>query len=110
MKLALTNVPPAVAESMARTLVEGQFAACASALPVRSTYRWKGDLCVDDEVTLLLKVADHGVEALRQRVRELHPYELPEFVVLGVEAELSLPAYLAWVDAGTGRGASDGTP
>lgn len=103
MKLALTNVPPAVAESMARTLVEGGFAACVNALPVRSTYRWKGELCLEDEVSLLMKVADQGVGALRRRVLELHPYELPEFVVLAVEGGDSLPAYLAWVDAGTSR-------
>jgi periplasmic divalent cation tolerance protein len=101
MKLALTNVPPAVAESMARTLVGGGFAACVSALPGRSTYRWKGELCVDDEVTLVMKVGDAGVELLRKRVLELHPYELPEFVVLAVESEPSSRAYLEWVKAGT---------
>ena len=101
MKLALTHVPPAVAESMARTLVEGGFAACVSALPGRSTYRWKGELCVDDEVALVMKVGEAGVEILRKRVLELHPYELPEFVVLAVEAEQSSRAYLEWVEAGT---------
>jgi periplasmic divalent cation tolerance protein len=101
MKLALTNVPPAVAESMARTLVEGGFAACVTALPGRSTYRWKGELCVDDEVTLLMKVGESGAERLRKRVVELHPYELPEFVVLAVEAGQSWRAYLDWVEAGT---------
>lgn len=104
MKLALTHVPPDKAESMARTLVEERRAACVSFGPVRSVYVWKNALCVDEEVALLMKVADHGVEALRQRVRELHPYELPEFVVIPVEAEGSLGAYLDWVDAGTRPG------
>lgn len=101
MKLCLTNVPPAQAESLARTLVEEGRAACINLGPVRSVYSWKGALCVDDEVTFWMKVADHGVEALRQRVLELHPYELPEFIVLPVERDGSHPAYLDWVDTGT---------
>lgn len=101
MKLCLTNVPPAQAESMARTLVGERLAACINLGPVRSVYSWKGALCVEDEVTFWMKVADHGVEPLRRRVLELHPYELPEFIVLPVDSAGSLPAYLEWVDAGT---------
>ena len=97
MKIALTNVPPDRADAMARTLVEEQLVACVNAYPVRSTYRWQGKIEVESETTLMMKVATESVERLRARVRELHPYELPEFVVLDVDGERSLEAYVAWV-------------
>ena len=103
MKWCLTNVPPPKAESIARTLVEEGRAACVNLGPVRSVYTWKGALCVDDEVTLVMKVGDHGVDALRRRLLELHPYELPEFVVLPVEPPGSHAPYLEWVETGTRR-------
>jgi periplasmic divalent cation tolerance protein len=52
----------------------------------------------DEEVTLV-KVPAEGVDRLRARLRELHPYELPEFVVLDVDLSGSLPEYVAWVRA-----------
>jgi periplasmic divalent cation tolerance protein len=107
MKVVLTNVPPADSERIARALVEERLAACANWFAVRSAYRWKGQTCLDDEHTMLLKVAADRVEALRARLLELHPYELPEFVVLDVDAARSLDAYVAWVRAGS-RADDDG--
>ena len=99
MKLALSNVPPDHADRIARTLVEEGLVACVNLLPIRSVYRWKDAVCEEPEVTLWMKVPDHGVDSLRTRLLALHPYELPEFIVLPVESEGSLPAYLAWVEA-----------
>lgn len=104
MKLAMTNVPPDHAEAMARRLVEAGHAACVNLFPIRSVYRWKGALCEEAEVTLLMKVADAGVDRLREAVLGLHPYELPEFVVLGVETGGSLASYLGWVDQNSAGG------
>lgn len=101
MKLALTNVPPDRADGMARILVGEGLAACVNLIPLRSVYRWKGEVCEEGEVALLMKVGDAGVDRLRERVVELHPYELPEFIVLPVETAGSLQAYLGWVEAGT---------
>ena len=101
MRLVLTNVPPAHAERIARTVVEERLAACVNAFPVQSTYAWKGALSVDAEQTLLLKVAADGVEALRARLLELHPYELPEVVVLAVDVGASHEAYVNWVREGS---------
>jgi periplasmic divalent cation tolerance protein len=97
VKLALTNVPPDRADSIARTLVGEGLVACVNAYPVHSTYRWKGELEVQAETTLMMKVGADGVEPLRKRLRELHPYELPEFVVLDVDIERSLTEYVDWV-------------
>lgn len=85
-----------VADRLARALVEARLAACVNALPgVRSTYRWQDQLEQADEVLLLIKTSRDRLDALTARLRELHPYELPE--VLAVEASAGLPAYLEWV-------------
>ena len=101
MKLAWTNVSPDHADRMARALVGERLVACVNVLPIRSVYRWKGEVCEEPEATLLMKVSDEGVDRLREAVLRLHPYELPEFIVVGVESAGSLPAYLAWVDEGS---------
>lgn len=91
------------ADSAARistALVEERLAACVNRLPgVASTYRWQGRIEQADEVLLLIKTTSERLPALRQRLPQLHPYELPELVV--VEATGGLPAYLDWVVAET---------
>jgi periplasmic divalent cation tolerance protein len=102
MKIAFTNVPPDRADTIARTLVEERLVACINAYPVRSSYRWDGHLEVQTETTLMMKVGADAVGRLRTRLCELHPYELPEFVVVDVDQTQSLSAYLAWVRQETG--------
>lgn len=102
MKIVLSNVPPDKADEIARTLVQQRLAACVNLLPVRSVYRWDGELQVDAEVTLLIKVASDGVALLREQLRALHPYELPEIIVLDVDTSASLPAYIEWVRSESG--------
>jgi periplasmic divalent cation tolerance protein len=87
-----------VAVSIARQLVDDQFAACVNIIPgAQSVYRWKGEICIDEEVLLLVKSADHMIERLRQRILELHPYEVPEFVVL--EPTAVSQKYAEWLGA-----------
>jgi periplasmic divalent cation tolerance protein len=87
---------PATAQRLATTLVEARLAACVSVLPpMRSVYRWQGEVEQADEVLLLAKTPAERVPALVERLEALHPYELPEIVA--VEAAAGLPAYLDWV-------------
>lgn len=97
MKLVLSNAPPDRADEIARRLVEERLAACVNLTPIRSVYRWKGAIAEEAEVTLLIKVSVERVDALVARLRVLHPYELPEILVLDVDAERSLSEYVAWV-------------
>lgn len=97
MKIILTNVPPDQAEEIVRILVEEHYVACINFYPVQSVYFWKGEVCVDQEVTLMMKVAIHGVKALKQRILELHPYELPEIIALDVDTQASLKEYVQFV-------------
>ncbi|HWR72380.1 MAG TPA: divalent-cation tolerance protein CutA [Nitrospirota bacterium] len=90
-----------VAETLGRTLVEDRLAACANVVPgLTSIYRWQGKLCRDREVLVLLKTRRPRFAALARRVRELHPYSVPEVIALSVAA--GSPAYLAWVAESTG--------
>ena len=83
-------------ESLARTLVEERLAACVNLLPpMTSVYRWKGAVEEDRERLLLIKTTRERLEALHARLGALHPYELPEFLVLPVDGGAA--AYLDWV-------------
>jgi periplasmic divalent cation tolerance protein len=101
MKIALTNVPPDESEHIARSLVEEHVAACVNLYPIRSFYFWKDEIHFDEEYTLMMKVSSEGVENLKKRLFELHPYELPAFVVLDIDIEASLAEYVQYVRDGT---------
>jgi periplasmic divalent cation tolerance protein len=94
--LVLCTCPPEAAERLASALVEEQLAACVNALPgIQSVYRWQGALERSAETLLLAKTTAERYPALESRLRELHPYELPEIIALPIER--GLPGYLAWV-------------
>ena len=100
--LFVTAPDGTVARAIARTLVEERLAACVSTLPgVESVYRWQGKIEEAREVLLVIKTVHERVPALMVRVKELHPYEVPEVIALPVEA--ALPAYAAWVLDATGH-------
>ena len=96
--VALSTAPSVdKAAEIARALVEERLAACEKLVPpVRSIYRWKGETCDDAEVLCVIKTRRDRVDALRERLVALHPYEVPELVVLDVEAGHG--AYLKWID------------
>ncbi|MGO9776234.1 MAG: divalent-cation tolerance protein CutA [Terracidiphilus sp.] len=86
------------AARLGRTLVEEQLAACATLIPaVQSIYRWKGEVESATETLLLLKTGPKQLAALEARLHELHSYEIPEFLVLKVDAASQL--YLDWLQA-----------
>jgi periplasmic divalent cation tolerance protein len=99
--LVLTTLPAdADAGSFARSLVEERFAACVSLLPVmESTYRWEGQVEREAERQVFIKTARARVAALWERVRALHPYDVPEFLVLPIVD--GNEAYLRWVGEST---------
>ena len=83
-------------ERIAEPLVGEQLAACVNILgPIRSIYRWQGEICRDDEHLLLIKTTRARYAALESRVKELHSYDVPE--VVAVPIEMGSAAYLEWV-------------
>jgi len=94
--LVLTTMPDDDrADDLARTLVDEHLAACVNVHgPMRSTYRWKGAVEVEAERQLVIKTTRARLPELQARLQSLHPYDLPEVVI--VDAEGSEP-YGDWV-------------
>ncbi len=84
--IALTTLPAdADAAEFARTLVDERLAACVNLMPVmESVYRWEGKIEFEAERQIVIKTSRDRVSDLWDRVRELHPYEVPEFVVIPI--------------------------
>ena len=102
MRVVLSTAPPAAAEQIARALVDERVAACVNLLPgAVSIYRWKGAVQRDEEVLLVIKTRDDKLPALREAIRRVHPYEVPELVALAPEAAEGDDAYARWVDEET---------
>ncbi len=101
--LVLSTCPDAeTAARIARALVEERLAACVSRIPgMASTYRWQDEIREDAEVWLLIKTTRDRFDALRGRLVELHPYEVPE--LLAIEVVDGHPAYLDWIATATAR-------
>jgi periplasmic divalent cation tolerance protein len=99
--IVLTTLPgDADGFSFARTLVEERLAACVNLLaPMDSVYRWEGQVEQDTERQVIVKTSRERVVALWDRIRELHPYEVPEFVVLPITD--GSDAYLRWLGEST---------
>ena len=70
---------------IAREIVARRQAACVNILPgVRSIYRWKGKICKDGELLLVIKTLEGEFEGIAATIRELHSYELPEILSFSV--------------------------
>jgi len=95
--IVLTTLPAdADVSTFAHTLVQGRLAACVNLLPaMESVYRWEGKIEQASERQLVIKTSRGRLPALWDRVRELHPYEVPEFIVLPIAG--GSDAYLRWV-------------
>jgi periplasmic divalent cation tolerance protein len=95
--LVLTTAPADDrAEQWARRLVDDRLAACVNVhAPMVSLYRWHGAVERDGERQIVIKTTRDRLRALEARIKELHSYELPEFVVLAIDEGSA--AYLGWV-------------
>ena len=92
------------AKRLARELVEQRLAACVNLVErVHSLYRWKDKVESADEILLIVKTSAERIPALRAAMERLHPYELPEFLIL--EASGGSEPYLAWLLEASGENA-----
>jgi periplasmic divalent cation tolerance protein len=97
--IVLTTVPEDLdAAALARTLVEERLAACVNILPpMTSVYRWEGRVEEAAEQQLVIKTTSGAVSALQERLADLHPYDVPELLVLPVTG--GSDSYLSWLRA-----------
>ena len=81
---------------IAREIVARRQAACVNILPgVRSIYRWKGKICKDGELLLIIKTLESELAGVTETIRELHSYELPE--ILSFDVAHGEPKFLDWI-------------
>lgn len=108
--IVLTTLPAdaEAAATFARTLVEERLAACVNVLgEMQSIYAWEGSVEDEQERQIVIKTTGARLEALWERVRELHSYEVPEFLVIPI-VDGSEP-YLHWMKQHTaGEGSNPG--
>jgi periplasmic divalent cation tolerance protein len=100
--LALTTVPADFdATALAQELVGTGLASCVTIIAgVRSVYVWQGVPQTEQEQQLVMKTVDDRIEALWDVLRDRHPYDMPEFLVLPVSG--GSDDYLHWVERGIG--------
>src|SRR5437762_4400021 len=95
--LALSTFPDReTAQRISKQLVTEKFAACANILPsVESIYRWKEKIETGNETLVFFKLNDDRQSAFQEKLRSLHPYEVPEIIFTKIDD--GLPEYLRWV-------------
>ena len=82
---------------VAHALVRSRRAACVNIIPnVHSVYRWKGRVCDDGEMLLIIKTLASQFEAVRETIHKVNTYELPE--VLGYRVDMASPGFLSWIE------------
>ena len=95
--LALSTFPDGdTARRISNELVTEKFAACANILPaVESIYRWKNKIESGNETFVFFKLSEERQSAFQEKLRSVHPYEVPEIIFVPVAN--GLPEYIAWV-------------
>jgi periplasmic divalent cation tolerance protein len=95
--LALSTFPDQeTAREISNELVTKKLAACANILPgVESIYRWKEKIESGNETLVLFKLSEDRQSAFQEKLRSLHPYEVPEIIFVPIAS--GLPEYLRWV-------------
>jgi periplasmic divalent cation tolerance protein len=101
--LALSTFPDAeIARRISNQLVSERFAACANIFPsVESIYRWKEKIESGNETLVFFKVSENRQSTFQDKLRSLHPYDVPEIIFVPVVG--GLPEYLQWVSKNCGQ-------
>ncbi|PHR53962.1 MAG: divalent-cation tolerance protein CutA [Arcobacter sp.] len=85
-----------VAQAISRVVVMEGLCACVNQIPnVVSYYVYEGEFCEDEELLLLMKTSEQNYQALEARLKELHPYDVPEIIASPITE--GSPEYLSWM-------------
>jgi len=95
--VALVTVPSTdVGRDVARALLDRKLAACVNIVPsISSFYTWEGEICVDEELLLIVKTTESAFDELASTVKDIHPYDVPEIIALPLAA--GTKDYLDWI-------------
>jgi periplasmic divalent cation tolerance protein len=97
--LILSTTPRGGGNQIAETLVAEGLVACVNIAEIRSYFRWKGEFAREEEELLIIKTIQRRSEEVQERIRTLHPYELPEILVLNIDGGFA--PFLAWIAEAT---------
>lgn len=97
-KLCVTTVDQeSTARSIATNLLQQKLVACVNISgKMSSLYHWQGEIAEDSEFLMLMKTSSTKINQLRDTLLDLHPYDVPEFIVLNIEDGAS--QYLNWIN------------
>jgi periplasmic divalent cation tolerance protein len=88
------------ASALARSLVDAKLAACVHIQPIRSVYRWKGEVLDEPEWRLAIKTTADRYDAVERHIKERHSYETPEIVRVAIDGGSA--EYLRWIEENVG--------
>ena len=83
------------ATKIINAVLENKIVACAQVININSHYTWKGKVCHEPEVLVLFKTQLKLYNLLESKIKEMHPYEIPEIIAMDIER--GLPDYLKWI-------------
>ncbi|MBL4617141.1 MAG: divalent-cation tolerance protein CutA [Robiginitomaculum sp.] len=93
-----------VAQHAVEHLLQRKLIACANiSQPITSAYRWKGEICIDEEVQIWMKTGTKNTDELRAEFLKLHPSEVPAFLVIAIDEQLSHKPFMNWLHIETGK-------
>ncbi len=89
------TAPAGEAKAIAGALIDARLAACVNVTGVQSCFRWEGSVLSEPEDLLIIKTQKRLLDRLTSRIRELHPYDLPEIIALPIVGGYA--PYLDWI-------------
>ena len=87
------------AKKIGKTLIEEKLAACINIHPIKSIYRWQGEIQEEEEAAMFIKTRAELADKVIQSVKELHSYEVPCIVCFPIEK--GYPDFLKWIEEST---------
>ncbi len=103
--VVLVTAPKGKGEEIARKLLEERLVACVNIANARSLYWWKGRIESDEEDLLVIKTTVTMLPQLARKLKEIHPYEVPE--LLAIPVLTGLKDYIEWVEEEVGQGKAE---
>ncbi len=103
IQVLTTTATKADAQAVANALIESRLAGCVQVVgPIASTYWWRGEIETTEEWLCVVKSRQDLYAALEKAILEVHPYEVPEILVVPVTGGST--GYLEWLDGELGEG------
>jgi periplasmic divalent cation tolerance protein len=84
-------------KKIANHLIENKLVACVQMFPIESIYTWKDEICNEEEIILFIKSKTILFEQIKNSIKEIHSYEVPEIIQVPITD--GLPAYLSWIES-----------